>query len=223
MGPPVQIALVGDSDVKRWPEKLHPSIPGATGKAWVAGIDEGTVQHCVWHVREFMNKAQNQAAEDLFGPKILILIICAGENDVGDGTPLSRTEASLKALLGMIVHEAEHSACAVRAIFVGPKFEPWLEDDMDLRKAYVQVSNCIERNCKEFNEAIMDEKSEKPIVSFLDCVTMFCGETANIPGARLGGKAIPDSQYFEDDELHLSEDGYSILKNAIEEKIKKML
>eukprot|EP00543_Licmophora_paradoxa_P014920 CAMPEP_0202467924 /NCGR_PEP_ID=MMETSP1360-20130828/73677_1 /ASSEMBLY_ACC=CAM_ASM_000848 /TAXON_ID=515479 /ORGANISM="Licmophora paradoxa, Strain CCMP2313" /LENGTH=57 /DNA_ID=CAMNT_0049092645 /DNA_START=160 /DNA_END=333 /DNA_ORIENTATION=- len=48
---------------------------------------------------------------------------------------------------------------------------------------------------------------------------MFCGDSANVPGAVLGGRAIPESKYFSDDLLHLSKEGYTIWKGIVEEKV----
>ena len=52
---------------------------------------------------------------------------------------------------------------------------------------------------------------------------MFCGESANIPGATLGGKAKAEPVYFSSDQLHLSEEGYRIWKRVVEERLSELL
>jgi lysophospholipase L1-like esterase len=35
----------------------------------------------------------------------------------------------------------------------------------------------------------------------------------------MGGQAIPDASYFDDDQLHLNEEGYLVWKQAVEEAL----
>ena len=58
---------------------------------------------------------------------------------------------------------------------------------------------------------------------YLDCLTLFCGATAHLPGALLGGKAQADPTYFDCDQLHLSEAGYQLWKDYVEEAIQSQL
>uniref|UniRef100_A0A7R9Z4S7 SGNH hydrolase-type esterase domain-containing protein n=1 Tax=Pseudictyota dubia TaxID=2749911 RepID=A0A7R9Z4S7_9STRA len=96
-----------------------------------------------------------------------------------------------------------------RLVFLGPKFEPWLKDDPIMRKSYVKLSKAMRRAC--------DRHERRDEVSYVDCLTMFCGKTAQVPGALLGGRAIPEDQYFHGDGLHLSEQGYAIWKEVVQE------
>ena len=53
---------------------------------------------------------------------------------------------------------------------------------------------------------------------------MFCTQdTATVPGAVLGGKAMADSKYFEKDQLHLNATGYQHWKRIVEERIQDLL
>lgn len=52
---------------------------------------------------------------------------------------------------------------------------------------------------------------------------MFCGDSANQPGALMGGQAIPEARYFDNDQLHLSDEGYKIWKEILEQKILLLL
>jgi lysophospholipase L1-like esterase len=60
-------------------------------------------------------------------------------------------------------------------------------------------------------------------IAFIDCLTMFCGSSGEHPGALFGGRAQAEPQYFDADQLHLSDKGYIIWKLQIEDAIKELL
>ena len=55
-------------------------------------------------------------------------------------------------------------------------------------------------------------------LKFIDCLTLFCGETKDVPGALYGGKAVADDKYFKDDGLHLNDEGYKLWKDLLEKE-----
>lgn len=105
-------------------------------------------------------------------------------------------------------------------IFIGPKLEPWLSQDFSSRKKYAKLSNGLQRCMRKHS----GHNSNSGKMTFIDCLTLFCTEdTANVPGAVHGGRAMPDPVYFDGDGLHLSEVGYAVWKKMIEKEISELL
>lgn len=208
--PSVHIALIGDSDIARWPKELLPSIDGATIS--VTGFSGATLDKIVPHVEQQQCPQDNGVAAD-----IVVLVICAGENDIGDGYSLHKSEESFTRLLDVIYNRSNRRQRRSRLIFLflGPKLEPWLEQDADARKKYVNMSRSFERLCKDRN---MSE-----LIAFVDCLVMFCGASGKQPGAILGGKAKAEPRYFQPDQLHLCNFGYAIWKSEVEDRIQAIL
>jgi hypothetical protein len=69
----------------------------------------------------------------------------------------------------------------------------------------------MERACNKY-----ETRDPNHTITYLDCLTMFCGESGQFPGAVLGGKAIPEKMLFDYDQLHLSREGYQIWKGVVE-------
>jgi lysophospholipase L1-like esterase len=85
---------------------------------------------------------------------------------------------------------------------------------MSSRKQYTKLSNSLQRTIRKHQGFTTSR------MVFVDCLTMFCtSQTSNVPGAVHGGRAIPDEKYFDDDRLHLSEDGYRVWKKIVEEEL----
>jgi lysophospholipase L1-like esterase len=192
------VALIGDSDIDHWPERLLPSIEGATVS--IKGYSGATLDQIVKHAEASI--LENEA-------DLLFLVACAGENDIGEGIPLIKSERAFERLLEIAFNLPDPET--IRLIFLGPKFEPWLQDDPDARKQYIRMSLAFERYCKG--------NPRSQFISFIDCLTMFCGESGQQPGAVLGGKAIAEQRYFQPDQLHLGHDGYQIWKEVVEDCI----
>jgi lysophospholipase L1-like esterase len=152
-----------------------------------------------------------------------VIVACAGENDLGNGVALDTSVSALETFLGVVFDDAigEDSEKKNRmnhhyVIFLGPKFEPWLEDDPSYKKKYSKMSRSFDR--------CFQRHSNADNIHYIDCLTMFCtGETANIPGAILGGKAKADYKYFASDRLHLSSHGYKLWKEVVERQINKTM
>ena len=196
------LALIGDSDIHRWPTHLLPKASGVE-ECIVSGHDGATLAQILPYVRDIVTTTNDH--------NLLVLVICAGENDVGEGLELSTTFKSFQELLDIVFSQ---SSAATKLIFLGPKIEPWLEQDTDSRKQYIRLSRGIERLCHESSHA--------PNMYFFDCLTMFCGETADLPGALYGGRAKAVPSYFAPDGLHLSDAGYANWKRLIEETTCKL-
>jgi len=229
----VSIILVGDSDIARWPPSLLPftNVGGGGGnkivttlKPIVSGHNGATLSQILPHVQVQMEESMNRRNESPSN-EMTILIVCAGENDVGS-VPLWESEAACLRLLQETVGKYNNnntnddndsntlSRNRLVVIFLGPKLEPWLQDDMSSRKRYIQMSRAFQRQC--------EQESFKDYVIFVDCLTMFCAsQTANEPGALF--KAKPNPAYFESDQLHLSTKGYQIWKEVIEHKMHSLL
>jgi lysophospholipase L1-like esterase len=183
----MKLLILGDSDISRWPQSLLPDW--SQGEVVVQGYSGATLQEVVDKFRP----PGADAAEEL-----LTVVFCAGENDVGNGLEVEDSLAAMDNLLSTMagVHQL---------IFLGPKFEPWLNEDMSSRKHYVKLSKGLRRRCEN-----------RKATTFVECLTMFCGESANEPGAVLAGRAQADPKYFATDQLHLSDEGYGIWKQLVE-------
>lgn len=236
----LKIVLVGDSDIARWPEHLLPFSDTSGGDAGGIGAPASNHSQNVTHSvsghsgatltdiiepfqaeleriyqSETILRKHNSEENPSRSISSIILIVCAGENDIGRGIPLSDSVGSFEALLQTTFqnnYQATSDGVRVHLIFLGPKLEPWLAEDRDSRKAYIRMSRCLERIC---------QSSNKPI-TYVDCLTMFCGESANLPGALYGERAVPMAHYFDADQLHLSNDGYELWKNTVENVIRSI-
>jgi len=261
-----RLILVGDSDIAFWPKDLLPSptndsAKGANNTDWgqpvVSGHSGATLAGVLPHLRRTLaiesridytngvggrNTTRNpMSTQDTTS---VIVVACAGENDIGEGLSLRKSTEALREFADAIFLEHPDND-NVHLIFLGPKFEPWLEDDPSYKKKYTAMTmafrRCLEDEydvttranhehsikarsehsvARKNNVGNPNEHTNNPSrIHFIDSLTMFCGDTANVPGARLGGRAKADPQYFATDGLHLSNKGYKIWKEVVEDRI----
>ena len=197
------LLLVGDSDIARWPEELLPQVDDGVPLT-VSGHYGATLQEIITHLEAALQTIDKTT-------ETVVLVTCAGENDIGSGVSLDDTLAAFHNLVQGFFDE--HGASR-RLIFLGPKIEPWLEDDPASRKQYAKLSRAFQRACSKH------ERSSD--IRFVDCLTMFCGESATLPGATLGGKAKAERLYFVNDQLHLSQEGYQVWKQVVEDHLREL-
>jgi len=241
--PWIHLLMIGDSDIARWPKELLPSVssrddsgdlqqeccetagslPTPTSPISVSGHSGATLSQIIEPLKEGLERiaqtprAKHRAATTVLrAPQesVVVVVVCAGENDIGDGVPLAKSEQALETSLKTVFDDFGSRLSRdfrLHMIFLGPKLEPWLKDDMHARKAYIRMSSSFERICNARDGVI-----------FVDCLTMFCGKSANQPGSLFGGRAIPETQYFNDDQLHLSKEGYLQWKKVVEERIRAL-
>jgi len=193
------LLFVGDSDIARWPPELLPNLDAEVPPT-VSGHNGATLQEIIPHVEKALQTLGT--ATDT-----VVLVACAGENDIGSGVSLEDILSAFDELLRTFFGNAV-GISRRRLIFLGPKIEPWLKDDPASRKQYVKLSLRLRSSCSNHERAHE--------IQFVDCLTMFCGETANVPGATLGRKARADPIYFENDELHLNRQGYQVWQEVVE-------
>ena len=199
------LLLVGDSDVSRWPAELLPQCCSAIQQTITSGHSGATLQEIIPNVKA--------AIENENGADSLVLVACAGENDIGNGCSLDETLSAFQELVHVFF--PGDTTTTRRLIFLGPKLEPWLEDDPLSRKQYVKLSKALQRACNKH------ERCNE--IVFVDCLTMFCGDSGNLPGALYGGAAKADPHYFANDRLHLSNEGYQVWKQAVEDHLSDIL
>lgn len=162
---PFQIILVGDSDISRWPETLLPNASSldrsySSRILVVSGTSGATLNQIIPYVKDALTTVQDKRkatqAVGCQSPQKTFLIICAGENDTGNGTALFKSEESLNVMLKLIFGTSKDDDSAsedlLHLLFLGPKFEPWLTDDLDARKSYVQMSRSFELICRDYSE-----------------------------------------------------------------------
>jgi hypothetical protein len=229
----IKIALVGDSDIAQWPSELLPSIrsfvDGNISRPIVSGHPGATLEQVLPRVNETLDQLLDPSSST-HTDATLFFIVCAGENDIGNEFPLSRTETAFRALLDLFTtavsmkNAPEHGNIqSLCLIFLGPKFEPWLVDDMEARKSYVRMSQSFERICGDVHKNGEQHPQVSCKIHYIDCLTMFCGASSRQPGAVLGGQAIPQSQYFDTDQIHLCGEGYKIWQAVVEANIQQTL
>lgn len=205
------VTLIGDSDIDRWPTDLLPSVLGS--KVSVRGQSGATLAEVLPLMKEELQTTST--------PQCHIIVFCAGENDIAQSIRLDETLTGFRRLLELVFPPEEAASAHTSSrhlIVLGPKFEPWLEYDAACRKQYFKMSNAMERTCNKY-----ETKAPNHTITYLDCLTMFCGESGQLPGAVLGGKAIPEKTLFDYDQLHLSREGYKIWKGVTEGHIAALL
>jgi len=203
--PNTTLALVGDSDIAFWPNELHPKHTSLQDDDDTIPIVSGHPGACLIDVVPKIAKIIAAHGD------ALILVACAGENDIGSGMSLDSTLQAMDRLLHAVFDSDETT---VHLIFLGPKLEPWLQHDASSRKAYSKMSRALQRACTKHANADR--------IRYIDCLLMFCGASAGLPGAVHGGKAVAESRYFASDELHLSDEGYGVWKEVVENAIEEL-
>jgi lysophospholipase L1-like esterase len=225
-----KIILFGDSDISRWPPTLHPSIAASSLSNY--GKGGARLKDVLHQITTVLGQWELQIIHGGLKPDDTIktwFICCAGENDISNGSCTSDLEQMfvtfrdiLDALFPTpVVTDTEdrrvqqqqpNQRTVSKMIFFGPKFEPWLTDDNTAKKMYAKLDSGLKR--------ITRRHHARDQIIYIDCLTLFCTkETASSPGAVYSGKAMPDSQYFTNDGLHLNDKGYEIWKQIVEEKI----
>ena len=219
-----RIVFLGDSDISRWPPSLYPSIHEA------AGVDRDT--RCVNIAKggAVMSDMQSQLktlrdnGHEEQDETSTIFVACAGENDISSGQSIYKIQKLFTSFLEELfrpnnkssISTDMHQQSKILLIFLGPKFEPWLTEDFANRKRYTKLSNALQGTIRKNQEPYTQH------IVYVDCLTMFCtAESKDVPGAIHGGRAIPDRAYFDSDELHLSNEGYVMWRDIIQEKIQR--
>ena len=201
------LIMLGDSDINNWPKHLIPNLNVdemhtiARGGATLPDVDrmfEAWIQENSKFFMVEMNGTRRNMIE-------VFIIACAGENDICQGRSV---DSAVNAYHDLMCHIFEKLPQCKRVMFLGPKFEPWLAKDYSTRKQYTKLSKALRRATERHKH--VDK------LMFIDCLTMFCGETSTLPGAINGDRALADKTYFVEDDLHLNDRGYILWKGEIE-------
>lgn len=198
-----QLVLIGDSDIAYWPQEFHPSLNN-TKPAIVSGHPGATLSDVLPHLHRIVSEHGDQNK--------LVIIACAGENDISGGIFLDNSLRALEIFMNSITQSSEDH----RLIFLGPKFEPWQDEDTPSKRQYSKMSRSFER-------CFLRNSNPNGTFHYIDCLTMFCRRSTSVPGALLGGRANAAAKYFLSDKLHLSKDGYALWKNLLEQTINNVL
>lgn len=208
------IIMLGDSDISRWPSQLFPKTTKgkvhviARGGACICDVKH-MFENWVAEVASLSNVIITSNRIDLNGvirKGKSMIVACAGENDIGAGRSIGSILSDFEDLISSVCQTIDVSTI----FFFGPKYEPWLLSDHDSRERYLKLSKAMSRS--------VERNIHQNRIIFIDCLTMFC-EGKDLPGAIEGNRAIPISALFADDGLHLSDDGYAIWKNEIEQRL----
>ena len=209
----IQIIMMGDSDISRWPSHLYPTTNVNHQNRIIHEGQSGALLNDL--ERNQLPLVLDQLQQQQQQQPSLCFIACAGENDIGSGYPIHHImesfEQLIQSLLGLVKETRN-----IYLLFLGPKLEPWLQKDISSWKQYTKLSKAMKRACHRHNATTT---TPNMYIQFIDCLTMFCGDTSTIPGAITAQRCIPQSQYFHSDGLHLSDEGYKIWKTVIENHI----
>ena len=214
------VSFIGDSDIARWPQSLLPVFPHNDKlKINLLGQDGATFTDTIRMIKNFI---QNPSKSNV--SKGFIVIACVGENDLVNGQSIDKILSSFDEFIKLILHWSSLSSISdalqecrkfpTCICFLGPKLEPWHKNDPFHRKKFANLSRKMKGQIQMYDAMYPNEN-----IIFVDCLTMFCGKSAKLPGAIFGGKAIAESKYFQNDEVHLNELGYTVWKNHIESEI----
>ena len=175
----------------------------------------------------------------------MIFIGCAGENDVSNGIPIDTTmeffNEAMKSINSFFDHHSSPKQPYV--LFMGPKVEPWMDSsELESRNGYFQLSARLKQACRALSASasICSDQCRNPhygsqsriekhaneseisckrdheghFVHYVDCLAMFCTlETMGL--SVVGGQALADTKYFNEDGLHLSDEGYLVWKEEV--------
>lgn len=197
----IQVLLVGDSDIARWPQNLWPCIE--TSAVSHSGQQGAILRQIVPYVEAVIKSVEGSPATKIF------VVFCCGENDVAQGIDPGVS----KELFATVLHKITDVRPDIHVLVLGPKIEPWMDGDKQARASYCDLSSRFHWECK--HHRVM------PQITYFDCLTMFCKKKG---GAKLRGEtAVADPIYFDADKLHLSDKGYAVWKQVIEEKIREIM
>ena len=179
-----------------------------------------------------------------------VFICCAGENDVSNDTPVDSIMESFQESVDAIFSSPIPTSCSKRPnlVFLGPKLEPWMTtNETDARKAYFLLSErlhasienksylakVLERRVQHDHDhdhgRVHDVKDRQDCrvdgysVLYVDSLKLFCCRESSEDLSVVGGGAIADDRYFEEDGLHLSDEGYKIWKEEVENIVSKLI
>lgn len=216
----MKIIFAGDSDIARWPKELYPSLEfGAARDSLIRSNDQpspSTIPHIFCCARDGATIADtldqiSELTNERPGiEEFSIFVVCAGENDLSIHS-IEEIESNFKSLLSVLFKGKTKDRWL---ILLGPKLEPWIEDDFKSRKNYIRLSNLFERS--------IQNSAYSQYIYYINCLMMFCGKSAHQPGA-LWQKALPEPRFFDSDLLHLSTDGYTLWKEKTQATIQDIL
>jgi lysophospholipase L1-like esterase len=231
-----RLLFIGDSDIAFWPHDLLPNVDAckSTGNnpppiVTIKGYSGASLLDVAYRLQESLDEWAVSRRDNK--PETIVVVACAGENDIGNDISLDTSLTSLKLFLELLFgtsRDDDHAknpkahitattnttAIITKLVFLGPKFEPWLEEYPSYKKKYSKMSRSFQR--------CLQSHPQSDRIHFVDCLTMFCGETAGLPGATLAGRACAQENFFSYDRLHLSSEGYKIWKGRVEACLEKL-
>lgn len=101
-----RILLVGDSDIAFWPQDLLPNVDGGKSSSkdsppivTVMGYSGATLSEVAIQLQEFL---ADLAVSMRDKSETIVVVACAGENDIGNDIPLDTSLTSLKVFLDIL-------------------------------------------------------------------------------------------------------------------------
>jgi lysophospholipase L1-like esterase len=216
----MKVFLVGDSDIANW-KSLNLPLGTLTKSGWTS-----------FQVLKAIKSREADSAVVGEGGAEEDFVICAtwGENDVcnsGDMVNVKIAANNTSEAIKQLVAKCDKGHLK-GVLFFGPKLEPWmfsdpLNVDTDAIMSYVRLSlelKSLFQECKELG------------VTFVDALSMFTDNPGRsteeimteVQELRVASKIVSadsfsfrvEEAFFCTDQLHLSEDGYSLWNDIVE-------
>ncbi len=247
----INLIFIGDSDIARWPKSqmpsisTHPALQHHNFKQVIFNHSQNgaLLANVPSQVHRALKEVKKQV--HLLVPHHFF-IACAGENDLSHGFSVDTVMTSFHNLLETIftTNNDDINTNNLHILFFGPKFEPWLNDDYEARESYDQLSERMTIHSLKYSyssNVLMNDGdhgdcscSHSPVetsapkiknVTFIDSLTLFCGETADDMGSVQYSTrhAQARSNFFDKDGLHLSDEGYALWKEELELLLSQIL
>ena len=241
----IALVFIGDSDIARWPDDLYPS-PSTKASLGHHHITSTVINHAkggasMKHLREQIALSMKQLSGKHYDA--IIFIACAGENDISNGMDIDEIMKSFEKAANILFSPTMIATShQIHFIFIGPKVEPWMEDgELEARKGYFQLSERLNQAREKISASIWswdDGDGDQSISSrlcgvggvgggdgrsihYIDALTMFCGDTNS--RSVCAGKAVAERIYFDEDGLHLSNEGYELLRKEVESVLEHII
>lgn len=131
-----------------------------------------------------------------YAPKTVVL--CAGENDLGDDATANQVFETFKLWVLTVITKSPQT----KVVYISPKPEP---ATANLQSQYIVL-----------NTLIKDWLSEVQLggkLGFVDCFR---------DGVFLNNRGKPDETFFQKDKLHLSHKGYVVLFKLVKEILESL-
>eukprot|EP00804_Cyclotella_cryptica_P003242 CCRYP_010486-RA/>CCRYP_010486-RA protein AED:0.64 eAED:0.46 QI:0/0/0/1/0/0/2/0/141 len=122
----IQLILVGDSDISRWPSSLYPQCSLIYSDLGQSGA---VLSDLIPQLRRW--RAEDPSSDGSLCERMNVFVACAGENDIGSGRSLESLLETFRSFVDeLFAHEEQERNHKIQnyLIFLGPKFSLTYKD-----------------------------------------------------------------------------------------------